>query len=155
MTAIRSPSTPSARHLSCTTLILLALCASPLAAQEPQPLPENASAKRYGGGWTCDAGYREDGDLVVSADNFAYNFAGTAFIAYLSGLTNTAYTATQYALFSSLFSLPGKLLMGASGWVVDSTGYFVFFLYTSALGLPSLFLLIWLTRRLPSRAATA
>lgn len=93
--------------------------------------------------------------LVVSADNFAYNFAGTAFIAYLSGLTNTAYTATQYALFSSLFSLPGKLLMGASGWVVDSTGYFVFFLYTSALGLPSLFLLIWLTRRLPSRAATA
>jgi MFS transporter, PAT family, beta-lactamase induction signal transducer AmpG len=93
--------------------------------------------------------------LVVSADNFAYNFAGTAFIAYLSGLTNTAYTATQYALFSSLFSLPGKLLMGASGWVVDSAGYVVFFFYTSALGLPSLLLLIWLTRRLPPRAAAA
>ncbi|MEC9362188.1 MAG: MFS transporter [Pseudomonadota bacterium] len=93
--------------------------------------------------------------LVVSADNFAYNFAGTAFIAYLSGLTNTAYTATQYALFSSLFSLPGKLLMGASGWVVDSAGYFVFFLYTSTLGVPSLLLLIWLTRRLPPRAADA
>ncbi|MES0874754.1 AmpG family muropeptide MFS transporter [Sinimarinibacterium thermocellulolyticum] len=93
--------------------------------------------------------------LVVSADNFAYNFAGTAFIAYLSGLTNTAYTATQYALFSSLFSLPGKLLMGASGWVVDSAGYVVFFLYTSALGIPSLLLLVWLTRRLPPRAADA
>ena len=91
----------------------------------------------------------------MSADNFAYNFAGTAFIAYLSGLTNTAYTATQYALFSSLFSLPGKLLMGASGWVVDSAGYFVFFLYTSTLGVPSLLLLIWLTRRLPPRAADA
>lgn len=89
--------------------------------------------------------------LVVSADNFAYNFAGTAFIAYLSGLTNTAYTATQYALFSSLFSLPGKLLMGGSGFVVDSFGYPLFFLYTSALGIPSLILLIWLARRLPAK----
>jgi PAT family beta-lactamase induction signal transducer AmpG len=87
--------------------------------------------------------------LVVSADNFAYNFAGTAFIAYLSGLTNTAYTATQYALFSSLFSLPGKLLMGASGFVVDAAGYPVFFLYTSALGIPALVLLVFLIRRLP------
>ncbi len=86
--------------------------------------------------------------LVVSADNFAYNFAGTAFIAYLSGLTNTAYTATQYALFSSLFSLPGKLLMGGSGLVVDSFGYPTFFLYTSVLGVPSLLLLIWMSRRI-------
>ncbi|MDP9140160.1 MAG: AmpG family muropeptide MFS transporter [Pseudomonadota bacterium] len=87
--------------------------------------------------------------LVVSADNFAYNFAGTAFIAYLSGLTNTAYTATQYALFSSLFSLPGKLLMGGSGFVVDSFGYPSFFLYTSALGIPSLLLVYWLSKRVP------
>lgn len=86
--------------------------------------------------------------LVVSADNFAYNFAGTAFIAYLSSLTNTAYTATQYALFSSLFSLPGKLLMGGSGFVVDSAGYPFFFLYTSALGIPALIILIFLHRRL-------
>ena len=86
--------------------------------------------------------------LVVSADNFAYNFAGTAFIAYLSGLTNTAYTATQYALFSSLFTLPGKVLAGASGWVVDQWGYVAFFVYTSALGIPALVLIIWLDRRL-------
>ena len=87
---------------------------------------------------------------VVSIDNFAYNFAGTAFIAYLSGLTNIAYTATQYALFSSLFSLPGKLLMGASGAVVDAWGYPVFFAYTSMLGVPSLILLIALSRQLPA-----
>lgn len=87
--------------------------------------------------------------LVVSGDNFAYNFAGTAFIAYLSGLTNIAYTATQYALFSSLFSLPGKLLMGASGAVVDAFGYPVFFAYTSMLGLPALVLIVWLARHLP------
>jgi PAT family beta-lactamase induction signal transducer AmpG len=87
--------------------------------------------------------------LVVSADNFAYNFAGTGFIAYLSSLTNTAYTATQYALFSSIFSLPGKLLMLGSGWVVDVAGYPIFFIYTSALGVPALILLYFLTRRLP------
>lgn len=86
---------------------------------------------------------------VVSADNLAYNFAGTAFIAYLSGLTNTAYTATQYALFSSLFTLPGKILGGFSGFVVEAVDWPLFFVYTSALGVPALALLVLLTRRLP------
>lgn len=86
--------------------------------------------------------------LVISADNLAAGLAGSAFIAYLSGLTNTAYTATQYALFSSLFTLPGKLLGGASGWVVDQVGFVGFFLYTSALGLPALWILLQLNRRL-------
>jgi len=93
--------------------------------------------------------------LVVSADNFAYQFASTAFIAYLSGLTNTAYTATQYALFSSVFSLPGKLIMGGSGFVADAVGWPLFFVYTSALGIPALMLLIWLTRRLPAPPSPA
>lgn len=87
---------------------------------------------------------------VISADNLAYNFAGTAFIAYMSGLTNAAYTATQYALFSSLFTLPGKMIAGGSGFVVEAVGYPLFFVYTSALGIPALVLLIWLTRRLPA-----
>ncbi|MBI2382820.1 MAG: MFS transporter [Gammaproteobacteria bacterium] len=88
--------------------------------------------------------------LVVSGDNFAYNFAGVAFIAYLSGLTNIAYTATQYALFSAFFSLPGKLLMGGSGFIADAIGYPLFFVYTSALGVPALLVLWRLTRRLPA-----
>ncbi len=87
--------------------------------------------------------------LVISADNFSGGFAGTAFIAYLSGLTNVAYTATQYALFSSLFTLPGKLLAGASGWVVESYAYPVFFLYTSALGVPALLIISYLIRQDP------
>lgn len=86
--------------------------------------------------------------LVISADNFASGFAGAAFIAYLSGLTNTAYTATQYALFSSLFTLPGKLLGGFSGYVVEAIGYTGFFLYTSALGLPALLLIYLLTKQI-------
>ena len=91
--------------------------------------------------------------LVISADNFSAGLAGTAFIAYLSGLTNTAYTATQYALFSSLFTLPGKIIAGGSGWVVDEFGYTVFFLYTSALGLPALALLLYLRHLLGGRIA--
>lgn len=90
--------------------------------------------------------------IVVSADNFAYQFAGTAFIAYLSGLTNTAYTATQYALFSSIFALPGKLVMGGSGFVAEAVGWPWFFVYTSVLGIPALVLLALLTRRLPAPA---
>ena len=89
--------------------------------------------------------------VVISADNLASGLAGTAFIAYLSGLTSVAYTATQYALFSSLFTLPGKLLAGGSGWMVDSLGYVGFFLYTSALGLPALLMLIYLLRRVQAR----
>lgn len=93
--------------------------------------------------------------LVISADNFSAGLAGTAFIAYLSGLTNTAYTATQYALFSSLFTLPGKLMAGGSGWVVDQFGYPFFFLYTSALGIPALLLVIYLARSMrPPPAST-
>jgi PAT family beta-lactamase induction signal transducer AmpG len=93
--------------------------------------------------------------LVISADNFSAGLAGTAFIAYLSGLTNTAYTATQYALFSSLFTLPGKLIAGGSGWVVDHFGYPFFFIYTSLLGIPALLLVIYLARRLPAAPAAA
>ena len=93
--------------------------------------------------------------LVISADNLAAGLAGSAFIAYLSGLTNTAYTATQYALFSSLFTLPGKLLGGGSGWVVDQIGFTGFFLYTSALGLPALWILLKLNQRLAKPSAAS
>ncbi len=93
--------------------------------------------------------------LVISADNFSAGLAGTAFIAYLSSLTNTAYTATQYALFSSLFTLPGKLMAGGSGWVVDSFGYPMFFLYTSALGIPALLLVVYLARNVQPKAASS
>ena len=80
--------------------------------------------------------------VTVSLDNLSGGFATTAFIAYLSGLTNKAYTATQYALFSSLMTLPGKFMSGFSGFVVDSYGYFTFFLSAASLGLPAI-LLIW------------
>jgi len=85
--------------------------------------------------------------IVVSADNLAMGIAGTALIAYLSSLTTASYTATQYALFSSMYALPGKLLMGTSGFVVDAVGYPWFFVYTSSLGIPALVLLYFIVRR--------
>ena len=85
--------------------------------------------------------------LTISADNLSAGFAGSVFIAYLSGLTSTAYTATQYALFSSLMTLPGKLAAGFSGVVVDTVGYVEFFVYTALAGLPALALVVFLGRR--------
>ena len=84
--------------------------------------------------------------LVVGADNLSGGMAGSAFIAYLSGLTNKAYTATQYALFSSLMLLPAKFIGGFSGDVVDAQGYVFFFTYTAALGIPATLLIIYLMR---------
>jgi len=94
---------------------------------------------------------------VISLDNFAQGVHGTALIAFMSSLTSVSYTATQYAVLSSLYALPGKLLMGTSGIVVDHIGYPPFFLYTAALSIPALVLLYWLSRRgdfQPLRAAT-
>ncbi len=83
---------------------------------------------------------------VVSADNLASGIASAAFIAYLSSLTNINYTATQYALFSSLMLLLPKFLAGFSGEFVDSQGYANFFTATALLGLPVL-VLVWLASR--------
>ena len=84
---------------------------------------------------------------VISADNFAVGFASTVFIAYFSSLTHAAYTATQYALFSSLMLLPGKFLSGFSGMVVDAADYVTFFIYASAAGIPAIVLAVFITRR--------
>jgi PAT family beta-lactamase induction signal transducer AmpG len=93
--------------------------------------------------------------VVISADNLAMGVAGTALIAYLSSLTSASYTATQYALFSSMYALPGKLLMGTSGFVVDAVGYPWFFVYTSSLGIPALVMLYFLSRPAAKEAARA
>ncbi len=85
--------------------------------------------------------------IVISADNISGGFAATAFIAYLSSLTNRAYTATQYALFSSLMTLPGKFISGFSGVIVDGWGYLPFFIFASVIGIPAILLVILLIRR--------
>ena len=102
--------------------------------------------------------------VAISAENFASGFAGTALIAYMSSLTSTTFTATQYALFSSFYALPGKLLGGMSGIMVDwfanhpsayaplfggladvpakTAGYVPFFVITALLGFPAILLIL-------------
>jgi PAT family beta-lactamase induction signal transducer AmpG len=92
--------------------------------------------------------------FAVSADNLSAGIASSAFVAYLSGLTNVAYSATQYALFSSIMLLLPKYIAGWSGWAVDSFGYVSFFVGTATLGLPVL-ALVWLAARMPSAAPSA
>ncbi|WP_372658294.1 MFS transporter [Hydrogenophaga sp.] len=83
---------------------------------------------------------------VISADNLSAGVASAAFIAYLSSLTNVKYSATQYALFSSMMLLAPKWLAGFSGAFVDAYNYSTFFVCTALLGVPVL-LLVWLAGR--------
>ena len=102
--------------------------------------------------------------ITISAENFSGGFAGTCLIAYMSSLTSHEFTATQYALFSSIYALPGKLLGGQSGRMVDAygapgpirdfvmahapmlsektAGYVPFFFTTGAMALPALVLIV-------------
>ncbi len=84
---------------------------------------------------------------VISADNLAGGIATAAFVAYLSSLTNINYSATQYAVLSSLMLLAPKFLAGYSGAYVDAFGYSQFFIGTALLGVPVV-LLVWLATRI-------
>lgn len=114
--------------------------------------------------------------VAIGVENIAAGFAGTALLAYMSSLTNKAFTATQYALFSSFYALPGKLLGGLSGVLVDwfahhrhmfeavlpslavlpdkVVGFVPFFLTTALAGLPALALFL-IVARTPSARAPA
>ena len=82
--------------------------------------------------------------MVITADNISSGFAGAAFVIYLSGLTSIKFTATQYALFSSIMLFLPKLIAGYSGAWVDVMGYSNYFILTALLGMPVLFLIYWI-----------
>lgn len=81
---------------------------------------------------------------TITGDNLSNGLASAVFIAFLSSLTSRAYTATQYALFSSLMTLPGKFLSGFGGLVVASQGYISFFIVASLMGIPAVLMAMWL-----------
>ena len=86
---------------------------------------------------------------VITADNISSGFAGAAFVIYLSGLTSIKFTATQYALFSSIMLFLPKLIAGYAGSWVDIMGYPYFFSFTALLGLPVLILIFWISKVAP------
>lgn len=84
---------------------------------------------------------------IIIADNLASGFAGAAFVVYLSSLTSIKFTATQYALFTSLMLFIPKLIAGYAGGIVDVIDYPSFFIFTAVLGFPVIFLIIFLNKR--------
>jgi PAT family beta-lactamase induction signal transducer AmpG len=84
--------------------------------------------------------------LAVSTDNFAEGVAGTVFIAFLSGLTRREFSATQYAVLSSIMLFAPKFIAGFSGVVVDAIGYAAFFCGCAASGVIPL-VLVWAVQR--------
>ena len=85
--------------------------------------------------------------VTISFDNFSSGLATTAFVAYLSSLTNLKFSATQYALLSSIMLLLPRLLGGYSGTMVERVGYADFFTLTAFLGIPTLLLILLQWRR--------
>jgi len=85
----------------------------------------------------------------VGVENFTDGLADAAFVAYLTSLTNRAFSATQYALLSSLAAVPLRFLGGWSGQLAEGMGWTPFFLLTTVAALPALFIMLWLLRHLP------
>ena len=86
---------------------------------------------------------------TLSGDNFAQGFAGPVLVAFMSGLVNRSFTATQYALLSALANLPGKLIGGLSGFLVKDSGYGALFIISTVSIVPTLIVLALLWRRMP------
>lgn len=85
----------------------------------------------------------------VGVENFTDGLADAAFVAYLTSLTNRAFSATQYALLSSLAAVPLRFLGGWSGQLAGGLGWTNFFLLTTVAALPALCIMLWLLKRLP------
>ncbi|MDQ9169215.1 MFS transporter [Oxalobacteraceae bacterium R-40] len=92
--------------------------------------------------------------LVISGENLAQGVLGTTAVAYLSALVNQRYTATQYALFSSLITLPGKVLGFYSGRIVEAVGYAPYFWITALAIVPAIGLFFWLKPRVRLNGST-
>ncbi|GEN22485.1 AmpG family muropeptide MFS transporter [Halomonas cupida] len=84
---------------------------------------------------------------TITGDNLSNGLSSAVFIAFLSSLTSRGYTATQYAIFSSLMTLPGKFLSGFGGIVVTDYGYTTFFVIASLMGIPAILMAIQVWRR--------
>ncbi|MFC0408425.1 AmpG family muropeptide MFS transporter [Roseomonas elaeocarpi] len=87
--------------------------------------------------------------LQVGIEDVTSGMADAAFLTYLGGLTTRAFTATQYALLSSLAAVPMRTLGASSGWLAASLGWEGFFLLTTVAALPAMGLMLYLLRRLP------
>ena len=87
--------------------------------------------------------------LTIAVENITTGMGTTAFVAYLSSLCNVAYTATQYALLTSLMAFSRTVMSSGAGWLADQVDWVAFFIITTLAALPGLMLLAWMMRRFP------
>ncbi len=87
--------------------------------------------------------------LTIGLENLSGGMGTAVFVAYLSSLCNVAYTATQYALLSSLMAVARTVLVSPAGWLVERLGWMEFFILTTVAALPGLLLLWYLSKRQP------
>ena len=92
--------------------------------------------------------------LTIGIENLSGGMGSAAFVAYLSLLCNTAYTGTQYALFTSFMAYGRTWLSASSGWIADQTDWVTFFVISTFVALPGLLLLLAMMRRLPMAVQT-
>ncbi len=89
--------------------------------------------------------------VTISVENLTAGMATTAFIAYLSSLCNIAYTATQFALFTSLMNVTRTVFASGGGWLADHMDWSIYFLLTTFAAIPGLVILLWLIKRIPAQ----
>jgi PAT family beta-lactamase induction signal transducer AmpG len=87
--------------------------------------------------------------LTSALESYAEGFADAAFLTYLSGLCNQEFTATQYALLSSLAPLALRTIGGLSGFIAAATGFIPFFIITTFAALPAMALMFFILRFYP------
>lgn len=88
--------------------------------------------------------------VTISVENLTGGMGTAAFVAYLSSLCNIAYTATQYALVSSLMSFARTFFSAGGGWLADNVDWVSYFLITTLAAVPGLLLLVWMMKVFPS-----
>jgi PAT family beta-lactamase induction signal transducer AmpG len=88
--------------------------------------------------------------VTIGGENLTGGMASAAFVAYLSGLCSRDFTATQYALLSSLATVGLNVLAASGGWLAEELGWIPFFVVSTLACLPSLLILLWLINRTPA-----
>jgi len=92
--------------------------------------------------------------VTISIENLTAGMATTAFVAYLSSLCNVAYTATQFALLSSMMAFARTIFASGGGWLADHMDWVSYFVVTTFAAVPGLVILLWLMRRQPVEEPT-
>ncbi len=92
--------------------------------------------------------------VTISIENLTAGMATTAFVAYMSSLCNVAYTATQFALLSSMMAFARTIFASGGGWLADHMDWASYFVVTTFAAVPGLLVLVWLMKRLPIEKPT-